>query len=224
MRTARKTRLRVLLALAFGAAVGCDSDGDARRGRGMGGMREMMQQMMAGVVPSGVTPEALPDAESRGARLLARYCVQCHALPSPAMHTAEEWPPIVARMIGRMRMMDGKGPMMMRHEVRAPAPEEASTLVDYLRAHALRPAAPEALAEADLPGVLTFARVCSGCHAPPDPGLHAPDEWPAVVGRMRSHHVEMGRPDLVDREVDEIVTFLRRASAGIVPKPRSGGS
>jgi mono/diheme cytochrome c family protein len=179
---------------------------------GMQGMRGMMHEMMRGVVPAGVTPEALPEPAGRGARLLVAYCAQCHALPSPRMHTAEEWPPVVARMIGRMRMMEGMGPMMMMMEnVRAPSAEEESALLEYLRAHALRPAGRDAL-ESGIPGAVTFARVCSACHAPPDPALYGPDAWPAVVGRMQAIHREMGRAPIAGGEVEEIVEFLRRAS------------
>ncbi len=74
-------------------------------------MGAMMQEMMSGRLPPGIAPEDLPDAESPGARLLARYCTQCHNLPAPAMHTAEEWPAVEARMFNRMAMMWGRGGM-----------------------------------------------------------------------------------------------------------------
>ena len=70
-----------------------------------GHMKEMMQQMMGGMLPPGITPQDLPDPESRGAKLLSRYCSQYHNLPSPRMHTAEDWPRIAGRMLSRERMM-----------------------------------------------------------------------------------------------------------------------
>ena len=55
-------------------------------------MKDMMQEMMSGRLPPGIKPEALPDPGSPGAKFLNSYCTQCHNLPSPLMHTAEEWP------------------------------------------------------------------------------------------------------------------------------------
>lgn len=179
---------------------------------GRGGMREMMRGMMGGVVPEGVVPEDLPEPESRGARLLVRYCQPCHALPSPRMHAAEEWPAILARMTARMRHMEGMG-MMMMDRVRAPTPEEESALLEYLETFALRPIPADALSEATGAGAVTFARVCSRCHAPPDPSLHAPEEWPAVVARMEGHEVPMGRPPITESERQEIIEFLRARSS-----------
>jgi len=37
------------------------------------------------------------------ARLFARTCSRCHALPDPAQHTAEQWPGVVARMRTHMK-------------------------------------------------------------------------------------------------------------------------
>ena len=48
-------------------------------------------------VISGASPCKFPDPGSPGARLAGRYCVQCHNLPSPAMHHAPKWGPIVER-------------------------------------------------------------------------------------------------------------------------------
>lgn len=185
-----------------------------------GGMREMMHQMMGGVVPSGTHPKDLPEPGSRGARVLATYCAQCHALPSPAMHTADDWPAIVARMVSRMRMMTGmgRGMMMMMRQIRVPTAQEESELVSYLSRHAMRPASPDAIAESDLPGAFTFARTCAQCHALPDPTQHAPEDWPSVVERMRRNQREMGKPVMTEREKAEIVEFLQRSA-----RPARGG-
>ncbi len=170
-------------------------------------MSEMMRGMMAGVVPSGVSPENLPDPRSRGAALLASYCTQCHALPSPRMHAAAEWPAVAARMTERMRMMARMGGMMMG-AVRAPGPQEESALLQYLQEHAMR-AAPSGIVESDAPGGRAFARLCSQCHAPPDPAQHTPAEWPPIVERMQQNHRQMGRPLMTDAETRSIAGFLR---------------
>jgi cytochrome c5 len=70
-------------------------------------MRGMMHRMIPDLVPPGVEPQDLPDPDGRGARLLVRYCGQCHNLPSPAMHSSSEWPAISERMFYRMEMMSG---------------------------------------------------------------------------------------------------------------------
>ena len=105
--------------------------GQMMNGGGMNGMREMMQRMMGDVLPPGIDPKLLPDPGSRGARLLERYCTQCHNLPGPGMHTAAEWPQVVRRMNGRMQMMSGgmMGGGMMN--VSAPSAAELNTLIEY---------------------------------------------------------------------------------------------
>lgn len=117
-------------------------------------MREMMRTMMRGLVPPpGMTPESLPDADSDGARLAARYCAQCHDLPSPRYKTADQWPFVFDRMLGRMRMMSGEmmggmmgGGMMMDMGVDAPSETESRALLAYLQDHAMREAKPDELA------------------------------------------------------------------------------
>ncbi len=177
------------------------------------GMRGMMLEMMNGRLPPGITPDRLPDPNSPGAVLLIRYCTQCHTLPAPAMHTAEEWPPVEARMFNRMAMMssmDGMGGMMRRRmmPIRAPTGEEQETILAYLQGHALRPANVEALGPPDAPGLALFRQTCSQCHALPDPTLHTADEWPVVVERMRRNMETMGKRVITDRERDDIASYL----------------
>jgi hypothetical protein len=99
-----------LLALVFAGVVapfsGPFSAEDSGQGMGchmMGGghrnmMRDMMQRMMGDALPPGIDPAPLPEPHSQGARLLKRFCTQCHALPDPKQHTVREWPDVVARM------------------------------------------------------------------------------------------------------------------------------
>src|SRR5688572_6243779 len=65
-------------------------------------------RMLERILPPSIEPAQLPEPNSEGARLTARYCVQCHYLPSPQMHTADKWNTIVVRMVWRMQ---GKGNM-----------------------------------------------------------------------------------------------------------------
>src|SRR5690606_20450191 len=48
-------------------------------------------QMLVRILPQRLRPSTLPEPASEGARLTALYCVQCHHLPSPAMHEAGQW-------------------------------------------------------------------------------------------------------------------------------------
>ncbi|MBZ0155638.1 MAG: c-type cytochrome [Alphaproteobacteria bacterium] len=171
-------------------------------------MRGMMQDMMAGLLPPGIRPEDLPDPRSEGAGLVARYCSQCHHLPSPQMRSAEEWPVIADRMFHRMEMMAGRGGMRMMN-IESPSPEERTSIVAYLKAHALKPVAPEAIPSPRSRGASLFRNVCSQCHPLPDPGLHTADEWPGIVDRMQAHMGAMGKRAVTDQEKREIVDYLR---------------
>ncbi|MHB8173835.1 MAG: hypothetical protein ACYDFU_05185 [Nitrospirota bacterium] len=95
-----------------------------------GQMKDMMQRMMPEMLPPGITSESLPDPDSRGAKLLGRYCTQCHNLPNPAMHTAGEWLRVADRMFSRMAMMRGMTGM------ENPFKEEREKIVGYLKTHA----------------------------------------------------------------------------------------
>jgi cytochrome c5 len=177
-----------------------------RGGMGRGGMRGMMHEMMSGVLPPGVRPDQLPDPDGPGAKLLAFYCDQCHNLPSPKMHTAEEWPRVVGRMLERARRMSGM--MMMR--VNVPTQKEEGTLVDYLKENAMEGLPPGAAPAPDSPGAALFQQTCSQCHALPDPKQHGPSEWPAVVERMRSNMQAMGKRVITEDEKKEIEAYLTR--------------
>jgi len=187
-------------------------------GMGMHGPRmgAMMHEMMGGRLPPGLDPEALPEPESPGARLLARYCTPCHNLPAPAMHTAEEWPAVAARMFNRMTMMWGRGGMgrmMARWSTfKVPTDREQELILGYLQEHGLRPASGASLGP-DAPGLDLFRQTCSRCHALPNPTLHTADEWPAVVERMRKNMGTMGRRVITQRERDTIVNYLATRAA-----------
>jgi cytochrome c5 len=176
------------------------------RGADRGMMRGMMDRMMANM-PEGVPASALPDPGSRGARLVARYCSQCHGIPSPARQSAEDWEPTVRRMVDRMARM-ARMPM---HRIEVPSDEEEQVILAYLQAHALRAADPAELPDGG-PGARLFAEACSRCHALPDPVQHTPEEWPAVVARMRRHMREMGVAEVTDAQAAAIVAYLQRAA------------
>ncbi len=175
----------------------------------------MMREMMANM-PTGVAASELPEPGARGARLLERYCSQCHGIPSPGRHAAEDWPAILRRMLWRMDRMEAMGGMMRRMmgtRVEAPSAEEAEVILGYLKKHGMRTTPVEALPEPGSPGARLFARVCARCHALPDPAQHAPEEWPEVVVRMREHMRAMEVEESTDQESMMIVRYLQRAAA-----------
>ncbi len=95
-----------------------------------GGMKEMMKRMMGDQLPPGIDAADLPDPKSSGARLLARYCIQCHDLPPPALHASNEWPQVLARMEQRMEKMSRMGSML------SPTGQERLVILNYLKRHA----------------------------------------------------------------------------------------
>lgn len=165
----------------------------------------ILAAVRVGLPPAGVTGADLPDPHSQGAELMMSFCAQCHALPTPVAHSATDWPGVVRRMWLRMDYLpDSFG-------VRRPTAAERYTILSYLTANALRvsgavlPAAP---------GRQSFELICSRCHALPDPLMHSPNDWEAVVPRMVQNmermHVSLPSTD----QVTDIVTFLKTASAG----------
>lgn len=170
-------------------------------------MKDMMQKMMPGMVPPGIGPEDLPDPNKAGARLLNRYCLQCHNLPSPAMHTAEEWPQVANRMFARMLMMSDMGGMGMM-DIENPTVEERQEILSYLKKHSLKAIAPGALPSPDSRGAIFFKEICSQCHSLPDPKLHFSKDWATVVKRMESNMQAMGRRVVTEEEKKEITDYL----------------
>lgn len=176
-----------------------------------GGMKGMMQRMMPDMLPPGIKPEDLPVPDSTGAKLLVRFCGQCHNLPSPAMHTAEQWPAIADRMFSRMSMMSGMGGMMM--SVGSPTVEERQMIVAYLKANALKTISPDVLPAPKSSGALLFKDRCSRCHPLPDPKLHTASEWPKIVEKMKANMRTMNKQEITESEKKEIVNYLVEQTA-----------
>lgn len=166
---------------------------------------------MMDVTPEPVDPKSLPEPESAGAKLLKTKCTECHGLVTPRQHAAQEWPSIVNRMDHRMQMMArGMGMMRSMHITPLTSAEKA-TLLDYLERNSFRAAATQAApAPGDAPAQ-AFFRTCSRCHAPPDPGLHTPAEWDAVVARMAKNMEQQGFGLLPDQERELVLKYLSRA-------------
>jgi cytochrome c2 len=175
-------------------------------------------EMLSRILPPSVEPRDLPEPDSDGARLTARYCVQCHHLVNPAMHAGPRWKGIVDRMVWRMRGNGNLGELMreMMGRVQAPTNAEVETLTRYLQRHGQVEISPEHPALSTRAGE-AFAIACSQCHALPGPRRHTAREWPGVVERMKRHmawtNVVVGSPELrtsPELKTEEIVTLLQK--------------
>jgi len=150
--------------------------------------------------PPGVTPADLPEPNSQGAQLEAQFCAQCHNLPTPAMHSATDWPSIARRMWLRMEWLP---PTL---GVKVPTMAERFAMLDYVTANALKVSA------ANLPpgaGRESFQLVCSRCHALPDPRVHSPADWPAVFSRMQQNMERMKVAPLTRSQTSDILLYLQ---------------
>ncbi len=103
-----------------GALAGCD------RGSAGGHMGQMMGGGMTGRIPAGDNDPPLPEAQSPGAKLIQQYCSQCHAPPTPAAHSAQVWPALVARMKQHM----------VTQAAAVPDTEQLQEIIAYLQRHA----------------------------------------------------------------------------------------
>ena len=175
-------------------------------------------KLLERILPPSIEPHQLPEPRSEGARLAARYCVQCHYLPSPQMHTPDQWTTIVVRMVWRMQGQGNMGTLMkeMMDNVEAPSEQETGVLVAYLKKHGQREMDPGHPALKSEAGKM-FTIACTQCHALPDPRRHSRSEWPGVVERMKEHmawtNTVVGADALKTTPVldtAEIVRFLQR--------------
>jgi hypothetical protein len=175
--------------------------------------------MLERILPPTFAVEQLPEPDSRGAKLLIGYCVQCHNLPNPAMHHAEKWPAVVHRMVIRMEGKGNMGVLMaeMMAGVKAPSEADTLTIIDYLGRHGQTPLDPARYPEVNRPSGEAFRLACNQCHVLPDPQRHTAQEWPAVVARMQENMAWMNRvvgskpmPGEPRLAVEEINAFLAK--------------
>jgi hypothetical protein len=208
-------RRAVFLSLFFAAGALAGEIEDAKKRWAQSPHGPMLER----ILPPTFEARELPEPGSPGARLVLRYCVQCHNLPNPAMHHAAKWPSIVERMVVRMQGRGNMGPLMadMMAGVKAPDAAETGALVAYLRKHAQTPLDPRRYPDVNGAAGEAFRMACNQCHALPDPRRHTADEWPRVVARMQENMEWMNRvvgsrpvPGEPQLRVQEINAFLRR--------------
>ena len=177
--------------------------------------------MLERILPPAIEPKQLPEPRSEGARLAITYCVRCHYLPNPAMHSAGRWESVVTRMVWRMEGAGHLGTLMqeMMADTKAPSAAVQTTLTRYLQKHAQQEIDPKQYPDLKSPQGQMFATACSQCHVLPDPGRHTALEWPQVVERMQRNMTWANRvtgdamlrtsPEL---NTAEIIRFLQRNS------------
>ena len=87
---------------------------------------QMMANGMMGHMHAGNGSHTLPGQQSKEAQLFRHFCGGCHAPPVPSVHTARDWPEVVARM-HQLMATQGK-----------PLPDQAQLgeIMDYLQRHA----------------------------------------------------------------------------------------
>lgn len=136
------------------------------------------------VMPPGLMPDLLPEAGGPGATLMETYCTQCHALPGPGRHTAEEWPQVVDRMFVLMDVADRFGGLL--GNVKTPSLNERDQLSGYLILHSLKSITtkPQGV------GASAFENHCAGCHALPDPAQYNHLDQSSLIKRMQ-HNMEV---------------------------------
>jgi hypothetical protein len=207
-------RLFFLLAL-FALSVRADELADARKRWESSPHGPMLERILPPTFEAG----QLPEPDSRGAKLVLGYCVQCHNVANPAMHHAEKWPGIVQRMVLRMQGKGNMGTLMAEMMAGVKAPNEADTaaIIDYLARHSQTPLDPARYPEVNRPSGEAFRLACNQCHELPDPQRHTAQEWRAVVARMQENMEWMNRvvgskpmPGEPRLAVEEINAFLAK--------------
>lgn len=176
-------------------------------------------------MPGGMDPRNLPDPDSSGARLLAKYCSRCHGIPSPKSHSASDWVPVFRRMIllmeksdsmgmagGNMGMM-GNGRMGMESAL-IPSVLEQEKLLSYLQKHSLEPFSGRRKRGAESKKAGLFFQYCSKCHTLPDPSQHTASQWPAVVARMQKHIREDNLKAFSNQDARKISSYLQEHAPG----------
>jgi mono/diheme cytochrome c family protein len=126
-------------------------------------------------------------------------------LPTPAAHSATDWPNVARRMWLRMEWLpDSLG-------VQVPSNAERYEILQYLTQNSLK------VSGAVLPagrGREAFALVCSRCHALPDPRVHSQADWPIVFARMERNMERMRVAPPTAEQAEQILFYLQTSAGG----------
>ena len=176
-----------------------------------------------GLLPplKGFRAEMLTDAHSPGALVFIKTCAQCHDLPSPRLHTKEEWPAVVIRMLDRL--IRRKTFSVERKPLYLPDDAHYALLIGYLSEQGLKKA-PDRIVSDRSAAALLFKSRCMQCHALPDPALYRPSAWPAVIERMQQHAVALKRIPILDTEKETLISFFSTFTTGTPVEPVPPGT
>lgn len=175
-----------------------------------------------GLPPTSYRLADLPEPEARGASLQQVYCVQCHGVASPKMHTSEEWPILVRRMIMRARTLrdrlggsriEGEVDEMLMAGLQAaniPTQEDQDSLIAYFTRHGLPAAQPGEIG--DGPDDRLYLEYCSLCHDAPSRTAHGPEGAQALVYRMSAMMEMLGMEPPDEPQRQRIVAYLKAAA------------
>ena len=184
----------------------------------------MIASVGVGLPPREFTGADLPESGSRGAGLVQVYCIQCHWLPTPSMHSADDWEIILPRMYLRAQQLQNRlgGPLttgmvgdivMSGYESAAvPSEADADTLLAYMQRYGLQTAEPADLSPGA--GRDLFVEKCSTCHATPAPGAHTVQGWERLVNQMQEYMRLMDLEPLTAQELDLVTAYLRERAGG----------
>lgn len=154
------------------------------------------------VMPPGLMPELLPNADGPGATLMQKYCTQCHELPGPGRHTAKEWSLVLDRMLVLMDASNRFSGLL--GNVKTPSAEESDLVRSYLALHALKPL----LQKPKGTGAIAFKTHCSACHALPDPAQYDVN-WSSLIKRMQRNMQVMKYPPPSADSMMQIQLYLQ---------------
>jgi cytochrome c5 len=175
-----------------------------------------------GLPPTSYRLADLPEPEARGAALQQVYCVTCHGVASPKMHSAAEWPILLRRMNMRTRTLrdrlagerveDAVDEMLMAglQSANTPTAEDQDSLIAYFTRHALPAAEPGEVGDA--PDDLLYLEYCSLCHETPSRTAHGPEGSEALVFRMSAMMEILGMASPSDAEKQRLVGYLQAAA------------
>ena len=175
-----------------------------------------------GLPPSSYRLADLPEPEARGAALQQVYCVQCHGVASPKMHSAAEWPILLRRMNMRTRTLRDRlageqvegavDEMLMAglQTANIPTAEDQDSLVAYFTRHALPAAEPAEIGNG--PDDLLYLEYCSLCHETPSRTAHGPEGAEALVYRMSAMMQILGMTPPSDAEKQRLISYVQAAA------------
>ncbi|MDH3498143.1 MAG: cytochrome c [Gemmatimonadota bacterium] len=167
------------------------------------GTNLILASAMVGL-PAAMAASELPDPTSKGAELAGKFCAgMCHGIPAPTTHAATDWPVVLRRMWLRMERLD------TAFAVPVPTSAERAVLADYYVVNALQ--VTSGILPAG-PGKDLYVATCGKCHGLPDVRQHSPEDWVAVVRRMKGRMEGMLGQTLSQDQMQRIILYLESTS------------